>query len=103
MAKLAAAARLRAGAPGFMALRRRLLRNEGRQAALSDRDQGLSPFGFAGIWENWKGREREWVRTFALLTTPANEFVRRIHDRMSLILKPQDYERWLGPELDPAH
>jgi putative SOS response-associated peptidase YedK len=30
----------------------------------------------------------EWVRTFAVLTTPANELVARIHDRMPAILRP---------------
>jgi putative SOS response-associated peptidase YedK len=65
--------------------------------AMKDR----SPFGIAGIWENWKNPAGEWVRTFALLTTPANELVGRIHDRMPAILKPSDYERWLGPEPDP--
>jgi len=67
--------------------------------AMKDR----SPFGIAGIWENWKSPEGEWVRTFALLTTPANELVGRIHDRMPAILKPEDYERWLGPEPDPGN
>jgi len=62
-----------------------------------------SPFGIAGIWENWKSPEGEWVRTLALLTTPANELVGRIHDRMPAILKPEDYERWLGPEPDPGN
>jgi putative SOS response-associated peptidase YedK len=66
--------------------------------AMKDR----SPFGIAGIWENWKNPEGEWVRTFALLTTPANELVGRIHDRMPAILKPDDYKRWLGPEPDPS-
>src|SRR5262249_36099970 len=56
----------------------------------------------AGIWENWKNPEGQWVRTFAVLTTPANELVARIHDRMPAILKPQDYDRWLGPEPDPS-
>jgi putative SOS response-associated peptidase YedK len=31
--------------------------------AMKDR----SPFGIAGVWENWKSPEGEWVRTFALL------------------------------------
>ena len=66
--------------------------------AMKDR----SPFGIAGIWENWKNPDGEWVRTFALLTTPANELVGRVHDRMPAILRPEDYERWLGPEPDPA-
>jgi putative SOS response-associated peptidase YedK len=65
--------------------------------AMKDR----SPFGIAGIWENWKSPDGQWVRTFALLTTDANDLVARIHDRMPAILKRSDYERWLGPEPDP--
>ena len=60
-----------------------------------------SPFGIAAIWENWKDPAGEWVRTFAVLTTAANEMVARIHDRMPAILRPEDYDRWLGMEPDP--
>ena len=61
-----------------------------------------SPFGIAALWENWKDpTTREWVRTFVVLTTPSNDLVSRIHDRMPAILKPADYERWLGTEPDP--
>jgi putative SOS response-associated peptidase YedK len=42
----------------------------------------------------------EWVRTFAIITTNANELVRTIHDRMPVIIAPEDYDRWLSP-LDP--
>jgi hypothetical protein len=41
------------------------------------------------------------VGTFAGLTTPANELVARIHDRMPAILGPSDYERWLSADSDP--
>ena len=41
------------------------------------------------------------VRTFVVLTTPSNDLVSRIHDRMPAILKPAGYERWLGLEPDP--
>jgi hypothetical protein len=41
------------------------------------------------------------TRTFAILTTPVTDLVARIHDRMPAILKPSDYERWLGLEPDP--
>jgi len=61
-----------------------------------------SPFGIAGIWENWKDPKGEWVRTFAVLTTSANELVGRIHDRMPAILKPENYHRWLGADPDPG-
>jgi putative SOS response-associated peptidase YedK len=36
-----------------------------------------------------------------VLTTPSNDLIGRIHDRMPAILKPAGYERWLGLEPDP--
>jgi hypothetical protein len=55
------------------------------------------PFGIGGLWENWKDpRSGEWIRTFAVITTDANEVVAQIHDRMPLILA-----RWLSEEADP--
>ena len=60
------------------------------------------PFGLGGLWENWKDpASEEWVRTFAIVTTAANELVAQIHNRMPLILAPGDYARWLGDEPDP--
>src|SRR5262249_9157821 len=61
-----------------------------------------SPFGIAGISENWKEPAfGEWIRTFAVITTDANELVAEIHDRMPAILAPADYGRWLSDEPDP--
>ncbi len=61
-----------------------------------------SPFGIAGLWENWKDPATgEWVPTFAILTTPANDLVARIHGRMPAILNRTGYDRWLGLEPDP--
>ena len=45
----------------------------------------------------------EWVRTFAIITTDANELAAEIHDRMPLILAPGDYVRWLSDEPDPSN
>jgi putative SOS response-associated peptidase YedK len=60
-----------------------------------------APFGIAGLWENWKEpASGEWIRTFAIITTDANELVADIHDRMPVILAPLDYTRWLGEEPD---
>jgi putative SOS response-associated peptidase YedK len=60
------------------------------------------PFGIGGLWENWKDPvSGEWIRTFAVVTTDANELVTEIHDRMPLILAPSDYARWLSDEPDP--
>jgi putative SOS response-associated peptidase YedK len=60
------------------------------------------PFGIGGLWENWKDpASGEWVRTFVIITTDANELVAQIHNRMSLILAPHEYKRWLGDDPDP--
>ena len=54
------------------------------------------PFTLAALWENWKDPETSaWVRTFTILTTEANELVATLHDRMPVILAPDDRERWL--------
>jgi putative SOS response-associated peptidase YedK len=50
-------------------------------------------FAFAGLWDRWKGRD-----TCAVITTEANETVRRIHDRMPAIIARENYARWLGGE-----
>jgi putative SOS response-associated peptidase YedK len=35
-----------------------------------------SPFGLAGLWENWRNpKTGEWERTFAIVTVPSNELV----------------------------
>jgi putative SOS response-associated peptidase YedK len=61
-----------------------------------------SPFGIAGLWENWKDpASGKWIRTFAVITADANELVAEIHDRMPAILAPGDYTRWLSDEPDP--
>jgi len=69
--------------------------------AIAMRDR--RPFAFAGLWENWKDRAtQEWMRTFTLLTTTPNEVLATLHDRMPVILAPDDYDRWLGAEPGPA-
>src|SRR5690242_18354613 len=63
-----------------------------------------TPFGIAGIWENWKDPSSgEWTRTFAIITTDANSLVAEIHDRMPAILSPVDYTRWLSDESGPRY
>jgi putative SOS response-associated peptidase YedK len=45
---------------------------------------------------------QDWVRTYTILTTPPNDVVAPLHDRMPLILDPSDYDRWLDKDYDPA-
>jgi putative SOS response-associated peptidase YedK len=54
------------------------------------------PFAFAGLWDAWKDpASGEWLQSFVILTTTANELTGTIHDRMPVILHPRDYDRWL--------
>ena len=58
-------------------------------------------FAFAGLWESWKSADGSWLNTCTILTTEANEHIRPVHHRMTVILEPEDYELWLAPrELD---
>src|SRR5262249_7259333 len=55
-----------------------------------------SPFAFAGVWEAWRPPEGgKPLFTCALLTVPANDVVRPVHDRMPAILRPADYGAWM--------
>ena len=56
---------------------------------------------FAGIWEGCRGEGGEAVRTFAIVTTDANATMRAVHDRMPVVLAPDDWAEWLEGE-DPA-
>lgn len=55
-------------------------------------------FAFAGVWEGWRSREGEIIRSFAIVTTSANETLSHIHDRMPVILKREDEDAWLDPD-----
>ena len=56
------------------------------------------PFAFAGLWENWR-RGGEEIRSGTILTTEANNLVEEIHNRMPVILAPEDHELWLDRDM----
>lgn len=65
------------------------------------------PFAFAGLWESWRpaaksADEAAALRSCALLTTAPNALMRPIHDRMPVIVAPDDYDAWLDPATPPA-
>lgn len=61
------------------------------------------PFFFAGLYEIWHESQQDELATFTIITGEANGLVAPIHDRMPVIVKPADYERWLDPAVtDPA-
>jgi putative SOS response-associated peptidase YedK len=44
----------------------------------------------------WKDPQGNWLRTFTIVTGEPNELVAPIHNRMPVILRPQDYGIWPG-------
>jgi len=61
-----------------------------------------SPMVFAGLWESWKSPEKDVVESCTILTTTSNSLIAPLHERMPVILHPQEYNLWLDREtLDP--
>lgn len=57
---------------------------------------------FAGIWEYWKNPEGQGIETFSILTTESNSAIKRLHDRMPVIIKPEDVDIWLDRQTTSA-
>ena len=55
------------------------------------------PFAFAGLSEHWHRGDRV-IDSCAIITTEPNELMEGIHDRMPVILSPDDYDLWLEPD-----
>lgn len=61
-----------------------------------------SPMCFAGIWEYWKAPDGPAIESFSILTTAANELIEPLHERMPVILSPENYHLWLDKDMrDP--
>lgn len=52
---------------------------------------------FAGLYEQWKGDGGGLVDSFTIITTPANETMKELHDRMPAMLLPEEFDFWLDP------
>jgi putative SOS response-associated peptidase YedK len=59
------------------------------------------PFGLAGLWDVWRKQDGKRVESFTIITTEPNELVRPVHNRMSVILRPEDEEQWLDASRIP--
>lgn len=57
-------------------------------------------FAFAGIWDRWQDSSARTVETCSILTTTPNAVAFAVHDRMPVILDPDDYELWLDPGMN---
>ena len=55
------------------------------------------PFAFAGLCEHWH-RGDQVIDSATIITTEPNELMAGIHDRMLVILSPEDYDLRLEPD-----
>ncbi len=59
--------------------------------------QDDSLFAFAGLWDRWKDPEGALIESCTILTTTPNALLTDVHDRMPVILRPENYDLWLDP------
>ncbi len=57
------------------------------------------PFGFAGLWDRWTSEDGKVIESCTILTTTANKVLAPVHDRMPVIVHPEDYELWLDEDV----
>ena len=56
-------------------------------------------FAFAGLWERWLPRDGgSAVDSCTIITTTPNDLLRKLHDRMPVILPTDAFEEWLRPD-----
>ncbi len=56
-------------------------------------------FAFAGLWEQWQDTTGETIESCTILTTKPNQLMCSIHNRMPVIVHPQDYNLWLDSQV----
>lgn len=62
------------------------------------------PLTFAGLWEPWHNpADGSWVHSCTIITTEAGPDLADLHDRMPVILEPDQLAAWLtGPSEDTS-
>lgn len=56
-------------------------------------------YGFAGLFDVWNNPESGGtLRSCTIITTTPNDLVKRVHDRMPVILDESVVDEWLNPE-----
>lgn len=59
---------------------------------------------FGGLMETWSEPGGSEIDTGAILTTRASADIRPIHDRMPVVIRPEDFDRWLDCRTqEPRH
>jgi putative SOS response-associated peptidase YedK len=77
-------------------------RPDGRKAPHHIARADGEPFAFAGLWSIWRYGDDEALRTCTILTTAANAAVAPLHDRMPVMLSPDQEGPWLDRATPPS-
>jgi putative SOS response-associated peptidase YedK len=56
-----------------------------------------APFAMAGLWDHWQDAAGNELESCTIIVTEADPELASIHDRMPLILAPEQYHTWLDP------
>jgi putative SOS response-associated peptidase YedK len=65
--------------------------------------KGSEYFAFAGLYAVRKDAEGQDFKSFTIITTEPNSVVAPVHNRMPVILSPEEERDWLRPDLmEPA-
>jgi putative SOS response-associated peptidase YedK len=51
---------------------------------------------FAGLWDLWRAPNGTVLKSFAIITTTANDLLALLHRRMPVLLGPDRWAAWLG-------
>ena len=82
-------------ASGFYEWRRPEKGSKAKSQAYWVRPRKGGIVAFAGLMETWSSADGSEVDTGAILTADATPGFRAIHDRMPVVIAPEDFSRWL--------
>lgn len=54
------------------------------------------PMAMAGVWESWTAPDGSILHMVCIVTTSANALMAPIHDRMPVIITPEQWQAWLN-------
>lgn len=60
--------------------------------------KGREVFAFAGLWSRWMGYNNEPYDSYCIVTTEPGSKLAEIHDRMPVILTPEEEKLWLSKD-----
>jgi len=73
-------------------------RGKPRKQPFFIRPKDGSVMAMAGLHEFWKDPATdEWLVTFTVITTTAEDALGHIHERMPLMVQPERWDQWLAP------